>query len=151
MIQLPFWKGPCGFSTDNRPQRRQEQDVFTVLGWRWWRLAPWLSDGMLGTESSTRGTGWQVDHGYDREESGLTPRILAWAAEGMSCNAFRRLQGKEQSWRQKQEFGFGLAAYSHHVDIWSKIKYWTKKSFWVVIRQEFVEISLQRISLLANQ
>lgn len=101
-----LWKDHEGFCTDTRQTtegtRAGSRDAVTVLGWRWWRLALWLSDGILGTESSTRGTGWHVSGGYDTEESGLIPRILAWAAEGKSCNLFRRLQGKEQFWRQNR-------------------------------------------------
>lgn len=102
LIQLQFWRDHCGFYTDNRLQRGPEQDVLAFLGQRWWRHELRLNDGMLGMESSTRGTGWQVDCGYDREKSDLTPRILAWGAERLSCNLFRRLQGKKQFWRQNR-------------------------------------------------
>lgn len=63
----------------------------------------------------------------------------------------QKTTGEEAVLETKREFGFGLDAYSHHVDIWSEIKYWTIKSCWVVIRQEFVGISLWSIYLLAHQ
>lgn len=99
------WEDCCGSCACDRPEQRARVGgggAFAIFGDEG-DLHCGRSDGMFGIESSANGTCWQIHRRYQREESGLLPRILAWATACMSCNLFRRRpRGKKQFWRQNR-------------------------------------------------